>query len=219
MSADRFDGLARILRESKETLDYKYSHRYPTGFVSHPLQKGWELALKAHHAAEPGPSFDLGCGDGMWTLFMASLGRESYGIDIDSTLIRQAKENLRKAVSDRLIGKDAVCRFQAGNFYPVRYHDEFRKTVLCETTETIARWTHGDAYAELGIPLPKSSIIYAYIWPSHMPMAARMLQEVCRRGAILVLPIGGDIAMNHGLRGEVLEADKVYDTPVMLRKA
>ena len=119
------------------------------------------LAVRA-----PGQRFlEWGSAHGVITIMADLLGFEAYGIELDSALVRTAR-NLAVKYRSR-------ARFAAGSFLPGGY--EWKPRSGDARMGTIGEGVPG--YAELGHPLEDFDLVFAFPWTGEEPM----MHDVMRR--------------------------------------
>ena len=170
-----------------------------TRFVAYNPHEMSRLVIKALEFVPPERSFsfDLGCGNGGWTLMAAAAGLPSCGIDISSFLITHAERNYRAACEKGCIEPAVRCEFAVGNMYPPTFRTADNEPATDVATD--------NAYRKLGIAVEDAGIVYAYAWRTEMPRLCRFLAESVRPKTILILPRYGKADLGP-LRSQPLES-------------
>ena len=197
----RLYGIAELMeishREIYETIK-KGELKDDTGFMGYnPYLLHSSVAALASSPELQGRkpiTLDLGCGNGGFSLMMASLGFPSFGIDINPYLIEKAGENHAKAVERSLIDDKTRVGFAAGNFYPKNFLDEYRSFALRNRTSnaSIPLSEEKNPYEELGITLSEAGIIYSWINMEQDDFFTHVVLRETKPGTIFALP-----NMNH----------------------
>ncbi|MDH3498123.1 MAG: hypothetical protein OER21_15305 [Gemmatimonadota bacterium] len=124
----------------------------------------------------PGGRFlEWGSAHGVITIMADLLGFEAYGIELDATLVRIARE-----LADRY---ESRARFAAGSFLPGGYQWNPRSGDT--RLGTIGQGT--PAYAELGHPLEDFDVVFAFPWTGEEPMMHDVMRRYGGRAARLLL--------------------------------
>ncbi|MBX3440523.1 MAG: hypothetical protein KF861_23740 [Planctomycetaceae bacterium] len=139
------------------------------------------LATIEEQGLAPGSLFcEWGSGFGVVTCLAAKLDFESYGIEIEPDLVREAE----------LLARDheISAEFVAGNFVPPGAE------LLAETPGEVA-WLATDganAYEEMGLNIDDFDVIYAYPWPGEDDLLGHLFDQYGADGALLVTYEGLD---------------------------
>lgn len=124
----------------------------------------------------PGLRFlEWGSATGVITIMADLLGFESYGIEIDDALVRQAR-----GLADRT-GSNA--RFATGSFLPAGYR--WRSADGDTRTGTIADGNSG--YLALGRPLEDFDLVFGYPWDGEAPMMLDVMRRYGGANALFLL--------------------------------
>jgi hypothetical protein len=130
----------------------------------------------------PGARFvEWGSATGVITIMASLLGFEAYGIELDSSLVRIARE---LAAS---FGSTAV--FAEGSFVPSGYR--WRPSTGDGRLGTI-----GDgpsAYPIIGHPLDDFDVVFAYPWGGEEPMMLDLMKRYGQPGGLLLLNGDGGV--------------------------
>jgi hypothetical protein len=124
----------------------------------------------------PGRRFlEWGSATGVITIMADLLGFEAYGIEIDGSLVAQARE-----LADR---NGSGARFIAGSFLPAGYR--WRQPGGDERLGTIATGESG--YLQLGMPLEDFDVVFGYPWPGEEGMMLDLMRVHGRPDATLLI--------------------------------
>lgn len=125
---------------------------------------------------EPGLSFlEWGSATGVITIMADLLGFEAYGIELDRSLVEQARTLSRSW--------DSNAQFALGSFLPTGYR-------YLGPSDGIQPSTIVDApsgYLELGHPLEQFDVVYAFPWSGEEPMMLDLMDCYGRADALLLL--------------------------------
>jgi len=147
--------------------------------------KGWQgfvpasypdvyLALK--RVRDRGPRFlEWGSGIGTIAIMADMLGFESYGIEINRSLVERAED-----LAERF-GSGAT--FVEGSFIPAGYRPP-RGAGGPRGLRTIR--TEGDGYGALGFEIADFDVVYGYPWPGEESLFEDIFDRYARRGATFV---------------------------------
>ena len=125
---------------------------------------------------EPGLSFlEWGSATGVITIMADLLGFEAYGIELDRSLVEQAR------TLSRSWGSNA--QFALGSFLPTGYR--YRGPSDGIQPSTIVDAPSG--YLELGHPLEQFDVVYAFPWSGEEPMMLDLMDCYGRSDALLLL--------------------------------
>src|SRR3989338_4891615 len=139
--------------------------------------------------------FELGCGIGAFTSMSVCAGFCSYGIDCNPFLIECEREQENTFVKQILLDCSVPCAFAVGNIHQGIHYTRYR--TMSEELRTCGASNRGNLplencanpYDSLGISLDEADLIYAYLWPEHMPFFCEFLRETTRMDATYVLPL------------------------------
>jgi hypothetical protein len=124
----------------------------------------------------PGRRFlEWGSATGVITIMADLLGFEAYGIEIDGSLVAQARE-----LADR---NGSGARFITGSFLPAGYR--WRQPGGDERLGTIATGESG--YLQLGMPLEDFDVVFGYPWPGEEGMMLDLMRVHGRPDATLLI--------------------------------
>lgn len=144
----------------------------------HPfIASDYELVLEAL-VAHRGPSLrflEWGSASGVITIMADLLGYESFGVELDASLVETARD-LAKAFGSR-------ARFVAGSFLPAGY--EFRRARPVEGARRSGAGPSG--YLELGHALDEFDVVFGYPWPGEESMMLDLMRTYGRPDALLLL--------------------------------
>lgn len=147
----------------------------------HPfVAADYERVLEALLAARgPGLRFlEWGSATGVITIMADLLGFEAYGIELDESLVRTARELAAR--------HESQARFAAGSFLPAGYR--YRSGDGDGRLGTIG---HGaSAYPELGHPLDDFDVVFGYPWGGEERMMLDLMRSYGRGDALLLLQEG-----------------------------
>ena len=128
--------------------------------------------------AQRGPSLrflELGSATGVVAIMADLLGYESYGIELDSGLVRRS----RKLAAEF----DSRARFVCGSFLPSGYR--WRPKEPDGTIETLG--SGPSAYLELGFALDDFDVVFGFPWGGEDPMMLDLMRMYGRPSALLLL--------------------------------
>ena len=131
----------------------------------------------------PGARFvEWGSATGVITIMASLLGFEAYGIELDPSLVRIARE---------LAGEfDATAVFAEGSFVPTGYR--------WRPATGDGRWgTIGEgpsAYPIIGHPLDDFDVVFGYPWGGEEPMMLDLMKQYGQPGALLLLNGDGGVS-------------------------
>jgi hypothetical protein len=129
----------------------------------------------------PGQRFlEWGSATGVITIMADLLGFEAYGIELDPSLVRTARDLAHRH------GSRAT--FAAGSFLPAGY--EWRSADGDGRRGTIGEGP--SAYPDLGHPLEDFDLVYGYPWSGEEPMMQDLMRRYGRGGARLLLHGGSE---------------------------
>ena len=117
----------------------------------------------------------MGLATGVITIMADMLGFESYGIELDKSLVDVGRELARRWGSN--------ARFAAGSFIPLGW--EWRNSDGVGRHGTIGRGPSG--YLELGCSLSDFDVVYGFPWMGEEPMMLDLMSCYGREDARLVL--------------------------------
>lgn len=124
----------------------------------------------------PGLRFlEWGSAPGVITIMADLLGFEAYGIELDSALVRVARELAAKY--------ESRARFAVGSFLPGGY--EWKHRSGDGRLGTIGQGIPG--YVKLGHPLEDFDIVFAFPWSGEEPMMHDVMRRYGGRQARLLL--------------------------------
>ncbi len=131
-------------------------------------------ALLLHRA--PGARFlEWGSATGVITIMAAMMGFDAIGIEIDSSLVRTARQLAKK--------HGAAARFVEGSFLPTGYR--WRSPVANDVSFTTGEGLSG--YLQLGIALDDFDVVFGYPWGGEAPMMLDLMRQYGRDDALLLL--------------------------------
>ncbi len=177
--------IAQFIQDATERIDdfTENTRRQPIpAFVpSDFVAAYWVLAAIQEQSLAAGTLFcEWGSGFGVVTCLAALLEYESYGIEIERTLVTEA---------ERLAADFGInAEFVEGSFVPADADD------IAVTPGEVA-WlaTEGaDAYESLQIELDDFDVIYAYPWPDEDDILGDVFESFAADGALLVTYNGLD---------------------------
>ncbi|TVP45775.1 MAG: class I SAM-dependent methyltransferase [Gemmatimonadales bacterium] len=124
----------------------------------------------------PGRRFlEWGSATGVITIMADLLGYEAYGIEIDGSLVEQARELAHRSGSG--------ARFTTGSFLPAGYR--WKQRGGDERLGTIATGESG--YLQLGMPLEDFDVVFGYPWPGEEGMMLDLMRVHGRADATLLI--------------------------------
>ena len=122
----------------------------------------------------PGQRFlEWGSVTGVIALMADAMGFESYGIELDASLVRTARDLATQ------FGSGA--RFVAGSFIPTGYV----RPAGTEDSETTGDGPSG--YLQLGMALGDFDIVFVYAWDGDAPLMHDLMRRYGRPDALLLL--------------------------------
>ena len=125
---------------------------------------------------QPGRRFlEWGSGAGVITIMADLLGFDSYGIELDSSLVEVGRE--------LAIRWQSRARFASGSFIPMGW--QWRDSNGIGRHGTVGHGPSG--YLELGRPLEDFDIVYAFPWMGEEPMMLDLMRCFGRADAYLLL--------------------------------
>lgn len=125
---------------------------------------------------QPGRRFlEWGSAVGVITIMADLLGFESYGIELDDSLVKVGRELAERAGSK--------ARFATGSFIPMGW--TWKPRDGDGRLGTIGQGPSG--YLELGRSLDDFDIVFAYPWSGEEPMMLELMRAHGRRDAQLIL--------------------------------
>lgn len=125
---------------------------------------------------EPGQRFlEWGSAVGVITIMADMLGFDSYGIELDASLVQVARELAERAGSK--------ARFATGSFIPMGW--EWRPRDGDARLGTIGQGPSG--YVQLGLALSDFDVVYAYPWRGEEAMMLELMRAHGKEDARLVL--------------------------------
>jgi hypothetical protein len=124
----------------------------------------------------PGLRFlEWGSATGVITIMADLLGFDAYGIEIDSDLVRMARELAASTGSS--------ARFASGSFLPTGYR--WKAADGDSRTGTIGDAQSG--YLALGHPLEDFDLVFGYPWDGEAPMMIDLMRRYGRPDALFLL--------------------------------
>jgi hypothetical protein len=118
---------------------------------------------------------EWGSASGVITVMADVLGFEAFGIELDASLVRTAREFAARHQSN--------ARFAAGSFLPTGYR--WRRAAKGGAPE----WT-GDGpsgYLQLGLALDDFEVVFGYPWRGETPMMLDLMKQYGNPDATLLL--------------------------------
>ena len=171
-----------FLREADRRIRGYYRRHRNSAFV--PCNFRGAYGILQHLAAQaeaPGTLFcEWGSGFGVVACLAAFLEFDAYGIEVDSTLVRES----RRLAEDF----DVPVEFAQGSFIPAG------DRILTRAAGSFA-WlttTEAPAHEELGLATEDFGIIFAYPWPDEERALGRLFERHAGAGALLVTHHGGE---------------------------
>ncbi len=140
-------------------------------------------ALLLHRA--PGQRFlELGSATGIIAIMADMMGYEAYGIELDDSLVRMARDLAARF--------DSSARFVTGSFVPTGYRwpSSRRDHASLETTGE-----GPSGYLQLGKALDEFDTVFGYPWGDEAPMMLDLMKVYGRPDALLML-----YDVTHGVR-------------------
>ena len=119
---------------------------------------------------------EWGSGFGIVAMMAAHFDFESYGIEIEGSLVEAARE-----MSDEF---ELPVEFIQGSFVP-----EGAESLLEGANQSDVMWlsTESDeAYAEMGLTVRDFDLIYAFPWPGEEDMITNLFEQYASPGALLL---------------------------------
>jgi hypothetical protein len=176
LEAELLDRIHRLMddgRELRDRFDREVRQRRWHPFVAADYERVL-TALVSLRA--PGQRFlEWGSATGVITIMADLLGFEAYGIELEAGLVEISRE---------LAGRyESAARFAAGSFLPSGY--EWRSSTGDRRLGTIGEGT--PAYEELGHPLGRFDLVYAYPWSGEESMMRDLMAHHGRPGGRLLL--------------------------------
>jgi hypothetical protein len=124
----------------------------------------------------PGQRFlEWGSATGVITIMADLLGFEAYGIEIDGSLVDQARE--------LACHHGSGARFTRGSFLPAGYR--WRQQGGDERLGTISTGESG--YLKMGMPLEDFDVVFGYPWPGEEAMMLDLMKVHGRADATLLI--------------------------------
>ncbi len=168
--------IRRFLDEADSRIEQLQSNNHIPGFVPSDFVSVY-AALEVLQTTDliPGPWFcEWGSGMGVVACLAALLGFDAWGIEIDATLVGEA----RRLAADF----DLPARFVRGSFIPAEAEIEWNAEGRFEWLTTEER----DGYTDLGLEPDEFDVIFAYPWPDEEELTAQLFEQYARPGALLV---------------------------------
>jgi hypothetical protein len=135
----------------------------------------------------PGRRFlEWGSATGIITIMADLLGFEAFGIEIDGSLVRQARELAARHGSG--------ARFTTGSFLPTGYR--WRPPGGDERLGTISTGESG--YLQLGMPLEEFDVVFGYPWPGEEGLMLDLMRVHGRADATLLIHTPSGIRVYRG---------------------
>jgi hypothetical protein len=165
----------KLLRVAAVRIDRFRMQPYALAFVPSDYEGAYRvLRAIAEAGLARGTRFcEWGSGFGVVACLAASLGFESYGIEIDGPLVDQA----RRLAED--FGLDV--EFAHGSFIPRDAEGRVASAGQYAWLTTEA----DDAYAELGLEPDDMDVVFAYPWPDEEAVTLDLFARTAGRGALL----------------------------------
>lgn len=126
---------------------------------------------------------EWGSATGVVTIMADLLGFDAYGVEIDATLVRIARDLARRA--------DSEATFAQGSFLPAGY--EWTSPYEDRRMGTIA--AGAPAYTDLEHPLETFDVVFAYPWSGEERMMKDLMRERGAPDAVLLLHDGRDVEL------------------------
>jgi len=168
--------LQRLCEEGWDLWD-----RFDTGVRAHTFHPfvaaDYPMVLQALIPLQaPGLRFlEWGSATGVITIMADLLGFEAWGIEIDGSLVEQARELAHRNGSG--------ARFVQGSFIPTGYR--WRAPSGDHRTGTIEEGESG--YLKMGRPVEDFDVVFGYPWPGEEPLMLELMRVHGRRDAIFLL--------------------------------
>ncbi|MDA1194477.1 MAG: hypothetical protein O2894_04770 [Planctomycetota bacterium] len=184
------EALIRDCEECCQAFHARTADSPVVGFVQSDLHRAYRaLAWIRRADVLTGRVFlEWGSGVGGVALLAAGLGYESSGIEVESSLVDDAR-----ALATR---HDLLAEFACGSFLPAGADvspQDFEEFAWLDTSTA-------PAYEELGLDLDEADLIFAYPWPGEEYVVFDLFEAYAPRGAMLLT--------NHGLEGLRLHRKK-----------
>jgi len=176
LEGDLGERLEALCEEGWEIFDrfdteVRQDHFHPFVAADYPLVLQTLVSLRA-----PGRRFlEWGSATGVVTIMADLLGFEAFGIEIDGSLVEQARE-----LADR---HESRAQFTTGSFLPAGYR--FKRPGGDERLGTISTGESG--YLQLGMPLEEFDVVFGYPWPGEEPMMLDLMKVHGRANATLLI--------------------------------
>ncbi len=119
---------------------------------------------------------EWGSGFGIVAMMAAHFDFESYGIEIEGSLVEAARE-----MADEF---DLPVEFIQGSFVP-----EGAESLLEGANQSDVMWLNtesDEAYAEMGLTVRDFDLIYAFPWPGEEDMITNLFEQYASPGALLL---------------------------------
>ena len=119
---------------------------------------------------------EWGSGFGIVAMMAAHFDFESYGIEIEGSLVEAARE-----MADEF---DLPVEFIQGSFVP-----EGAESLLEGANQSDVMWLNtesDEAYAEMGMTVRDFDLIYAFPWPGEEDMITNLFEQYASPGALLL---------------------------------
>lgn len=128
------------------------------------------------HYCVPGQRFlEWGSASGVIAIMADMLGFEAYGIELDASLVKTARELATRFNSN--------AKFVAGSFLPTGYR--WQTSDGDERTGTLGTGPSG--YLQLEHPLDSFDVVFGYPWGGEAPMMHDLMKQYGRRDALLLI--------------------------------
>jgi hypothetical protein len=171
--------LARLIEEGRDIwdrfdLEVRQQNWHPFVAADYELVLQTLITLRA-----PGLRFlEWGSATGVITIMADMLGFDSYGIELDGSLV---------AVARRLAEKhESAATFAEGSFLPAGY--EWRSSSGDRRHGTIG--SGESAYPKLRHPLEDFDVVYSYPWNGEEPLMHDLMQRYGQPGGLLMVHRG-----------------------------
>lgn len=155
----------------------------------HPfIASDYEVVLAAllEHRGSRLRFLEWGSASGVIAILADMLGYEAFGIELDESLVRTARE-----LASRF---DSGARFVEGSFLPAGYRFQSRGGQADTGSVAPTGWTgtvdaHAgpSGYVQLGRALDDFDVVYGYPWGGEEVMMLDLMQSYGRRDALLLL--------------------------------
>jgi hypothetical protein len=169
----RLDALCEAGWEIFDRFDNEFRQDDFHAFVAadYPVVLATLVELRA-----PGRRFlEWGSATGVITIMADLLGFEAYGIEIDGSLVGQARELAARHGSR--------ARFATGSFLPAGYR--WKSPAGDERLGTISRGESG--YLQMGMPLEDFDVVFGYPWPGEEALMLDLMKVHGRANATLLI--------------------------------